>query len=178
MDEIIAQANAYYISTINWLEATLFSYESLTQLVIVFLLLVLSSGIAYWLGPFIDRLLKDRKLYQKTEKFWKALYLPLTWWLMVLGAWQIADGQNSPVILLRMATSFISVWVVLRLVTLMIESEGFSTLIRITTWSLAILNVFGWLGPFITFLDVTTFSLGGNVVASWVSLPGLPVWWF
>lgn len=165
MDEIIAQANQYYSAVITWLEASIFTYESLTQLGIIFLLLLFSSGIAYWLSPLVHRLSKNKKFYQKTEKFWKALYLPLTWWLMNFTAWQIAVGQENPIILLRMATSFISVWLVIRLVTLMIESEAISKLIRITAWSLATLNIFGWLGPFIDFLGTTTFAFGNNVVS-------------
>jgi small-conductance mechanosensitive channel len=44
----------------------------------------------------------------------------------------------------------------------MIESEFFSKVIRVTVWFLAILNIFGLLNPFITFLDETSFTIGDN----------------
>jgi small-conductance mechanosensitive channel len=61
-----------------------------------------------------------------------------------------------------MGSTLIGVWFVIRLVTMMIESEAISKLIRIVVWSMAILNIFGLLGGFIRLLDTTSFTVAGN----------------
>ncbi len=173
MDEITARANDFYIAIVNWLEVNLFTIESVTQLGIVLVLYIISYGATRSLSPFIHKVLEDKIFYQKSEKFWKALYLPLIWWLAVFTAWQIMESLGNSIILLRMASSLISMWVVLSFVTLMINSESISRLIRVIAWSLVILNIFGLLVPFINFLGVTTFSIGGNTVSILAVITGV-----
>ena len=173
MDEITARANDFYIAIVNWLEVNLFTIESVTQLGIVFVLYLISYGITRSLAPFIHKVLEDKIFYQKSEKFWKALYLPLIWGLTVFTAWQAMESLGNPIILLRMASSLISMWLVLSFVTLMINSESISRLIRVIAWSIVILNIFGLLVPFINFLDVTTFTIGGNTVSILAIITGV-----
>lgn len=165
MEQIIAQANNLYIATLNWLEANLLTIDSAIQLGIITTLFLISFAMTGRLSPFMHKIFEEKRFYQRTGKFWKALYLPVFWWLMVFTAWQVATSLESPIILLRMATSLISVWIVVSLVTLMIESETISKIIRVTAWSMAILNIFGLLEPFISFLDITTFTIGGNTLS-------------
>jgi small-conductance mechanosensitive channel len=110
----------------------------------------------------MHKVLEKKTFYQKTELYLKALYLPVLWWLTTFSAWQITESLGYPIILLRMASTLIAVWLVISIVTLMIESEFFSKVIRVTVWFLAILNIFGLLNPFITFLDETSFTIGDN----------------
>ncbi|MBT5073561.1 MAG: mechanosensitive ion channel [Kordiimonadaceae bacterium] len=165
MEQIIAQANNLYIATLGWLEANLLTVDSAIQLGIITMLFLFSFAVSARLSPFFHKAFEQRAFYQKTEKFWKALYLPLIWWLAVFTAWQVAASLGNPIILLRMATSLISVWVVISLVTLMIESEAISKLIRVVIWALALLNIFGLLQSFIGFLGATTFTIGGNALS-------------
>lgn len=173
MDEVIAQATGFYDAVIAWAQTNLMTIESLTQLGIVFILYLVSYVMTRSFSPFVDKVFKDKNFYQRTEKFWKALYLPLIWWLLAFTAWQVAASIGSPIILLRTATSIISVWIVISFVTLMIASETISKIIRISAWSLAILNVFGLLGPFVNLLGATSFTIGGNTVSILAIITGI-----
>ncbi len=163
----------YYGVILNWLQTNLFTYESIAELVVVGILFLVSYGISRILSPFMHKVLEDKKFYQKIEKFLKAMYLPIMWWILVFTAWQVAFSLNMPIILLRMASTLIAVWIGIRLVTMMIESETISRLVRVVIWSMAILNIFGLLGPFVNFLSVTTFTFGTTTISILAIITGL-----
>ncbi|MBT5185663.1 MAG: mechanosensitive ion channel [Kordiimonadaceae bacterium] len=165
MDNLIAIANEYYNFAINWAKINLFTYESLTQLGVIALLFLISYASSSRLSPFVHKIFEEKEFYQRTEKYWQAFYLPIISWVLIFTTWQLAITLDSPTIILRMATSFASVWLVIRLVTLMIESETVSNFIRIVAWSIAILNICGLLEPFVTFLETITFTIGNNTVS-------------
>ena len=162
MDEILARFNEIYVSVKGWAEVNLLTYESVMQICVIVTLYLLCSFICSRLKPFMHKVLEKKAFYQKTELYLKALYLPVLWWLTTFSAWQITESLGYPIILLRMASTLIAVWLVISIVTSMIESEFFSKVIRVTVWFLAILNIFGLLNPFITFLDKTNFTIGDN----------------
>jgi small-conductance mechanosensitive channel len=162
MDEILARFNEIFVSVKGWAEVNLLTYESVMQIGVIVTLYLLCSFICSRLKPFMHKVLEKKTFYQKTELYLKALYLPVLWWLTTFSAWQITESLGYPIILLRMASTLIAVWLVISIVTLMIESEFFSKVIRVTVWFLAILNIFGLLNPFITFLDETSFTIGDN----------------
>ena len=162
MDEILARFNEIFVSVKGWAEVNLLTYESVMQIGVIVTLYLLCSFICSRLKPFMHKVLEKKTFYQKTELYLKALYLPVLWWLTTFSAWQITESLGYPIILLRMASTLIAVWLVISIVTSMIESEFFSKVIRVTVWFLAILNIFGLLNPFITFLDKTNFTIGDN----------------
>ena len=162
MDEILARFNEIFVSVKGWAEVNLLTYESVMQIGVIVTLYLLCSFICSRLKPFMHKVLEKKTFYQKTELYLKALYLPVLWWLTTFSAWQITESLGYPIILLRMASTLIAVWLVISIVTSMIESEFFSKVIRVTVWFLAILNIFGLLNPFITFLDETSFTIGDN----------------
>ena len=110
MEQIIAQANEFYSATLSWVVTNLLTIDSAIQLGIITTLFLFSFALSARLSPFFHKVFEQKTFYQKTEKFWKALYLPLIWWLTVFTAWQVVASLDNPIILLRMATSLISVW--------------------------------------------------------------------
>ncbi|MBL4602786.1 MAG: mechanosensitive ion channel [Emcibacteraceae bacterium] len=173
LDEIIAFANEFYQLILNWLQVNLFTYESLIQLALIFGLFLISYLVARVFSPFMHKVFEEKPLYQKIEKFLKAMYLPLIWWFLVFIAWQVAVNLDGSIIFLRMATSLISMWIVIRLVTLMIESETISSIITVVAWSMVTLNIFGLLGPFTNLLSTTTFTMGTNVISILAIITGM-----
>ena len=173
IDELISLANQYYTLVLNWMKINLFTVESVIQLGIIFILFLLSYFAARSFSPFMHKVFQDKTFYQRIEKFLKALYLPLLWCVLVFVAWQVAASLNSPIIFLRMATSLIIMWIVISWVTLMIESESISRLIRIVAWTLVILNIFGLLDNFISFLSTTTFTFGATTISILAIITGL-----
>jgi small-conductance mechanosensitive channel len=72
-----------------------------------------------------------------------------------------------------MASTLISVWIAIRLVTLMIESDTISKFIRVVVWSMAILNILGLLEPFVTFLSFMTFNFGTTTISALTIITGI-----
>lgn len=173
MDEILTRFNEIFVSVKGWAEVNLLTYESVMQIGVIVTLYLLCSFICSRLKPFMHKVLEKKTFYQKTELYLKALYLPVLWWLTTFSAWQITESLGYPIILLRMASTLIAVWLVISIVTLMIESEFFSKVIRVTVWFLAILNIFGLLNPFITFLDETSFTIGDNNLTLFGTITGV-----
>ena len=92
MEQIIAQANNLYIATLGWLEANLLTVDSAIQLGIITMLFLFSFAVSARLSPFFHKAFEQRAFYQKTEKFWKALYLPL-----ICGSRSLRLGRLLPV---------------------------------------------------------------------------------
>lgn len=173
VDEIMARVIEIFVSLQNWAKVNLFNYESLIQLGIIITLFIICYFASHSLKPFMDKLLGKKAFYQRAEVYLKALYLPFLWWVTTLSAWQIVANFGNPIILLRMASTLIAMWIVIRLVTLMIESEAISKLIRVVAWSMALLNIFGLLGPFIGVLERMKFTIGGNTLSLLGTITGV-----
>ncbi|MEZ5758131.1 MAG: mechanosensitive ion channel [Emcibacteraceae bacterium] len=173
MDELIAFANQFYTLILKWLKVNLLSFESLIQLGIIFILFLLSYFAARAFSPFVHKVFQEKTIYKRIEKFLKALYLPLLWCILVFIAWQVSASLNGPIIFLRLATSLIILWIVITWVTLMIESETISRIIRIVAWTMVILNIFGLLDDFINLLSTTTFTFGTTTISILSIITGL-----
>ena len=171
--ELIALLEQYYTLTLNWLNTNLFTLESFIQLVVIFILFVISYSAAQNFSPFVHKVLTGKIIYRKSERFLKATYLPVMWWALVFIAWIVADSLSTPIILFRMAITLISVWIAIRLVTLMIESDTVSRFIRVVVWSMAILNILGLLEPFVTFLSLMTFNFGATTISALTIITGI-----
>ena len=173
IEELIALGEQYYALVLNWLTTNLFTIESLIQLGVIFILFLISYGVARVFAPFVHKVLEGRTAYEKAEKFLKAMYLPVMWWALVSVALMVASSFSTPIIMFRMASTLIAVWIAIRLVTLIIESETISRFIRVVVWSMAILNIFGLLGPFVAFLSVTTFTFGATTISALAIITGV-----
>ena len=171
--ELIALLEQYYTLTLNWLNTNLFTLESFIQLVVIFILFIISCSAAQNFSPFVHKVLTGKIIYRKSERFLKATYLPVMWWALVFIAWIVADSLSTPIILFRMAITLISVWIAIRLVTLMIESDTVSRFIRVVVWSMAILNILGLLEPFVTFLSLMTFNFGATTISALTIITGI-----
>ena len=171
--ELIALLEQYYTLTLNWLNTNLFTLESFIQLVVIFILFIISYSAAQNFSPFVHKVLTGKIIYRKSERFLKATYLPVMWWALVFIAWIVADSLSTPTILFRMAITLISVWIAIRLVTLMIESDTVSRFIRVVVWSMAILNILGLLEPFVTFLSLMTFNFGATTISALTIITGI-----
>ena len=113
MDEIMARFSEIYVSVKGWAEVNLLTYESVMQIGVIVTLYLLCSFICSRLKPFMHKVLKKKAFYQKTELYLKALYLPVLWWLTTFSAWQITESLGYPIILLRMASTLIAVWLII-----------------------------------------------------------------
>jgi len=89
----------------------------------------------------------------------------LAWLILQKMAIGIAVAFEHPVGILTIVTSLLTAWVIIRMVTLLVQNRTLSLSISIFAWSIAALNIFGLLDPTIELLD-SWFVVIGEVRVS------------
>jgi len=85
----------------------------------------------------------------------------ITWLFFQWLAIGIAGGLGHPVTLLNTVASLLTAWVIIRMASLSVENRSLSLTISVIAWSIAALNIFGWLDATVTLLDSWFVVLGG-----------------
>jgi small-conductance mechanosensitive channel len=84
----------------------------------------------------------------------------LAWLILQWVAMAIAESFDQPVSILKVVTSLLTAWVIIRMATLLVQNRTLSLGISIFAWSIAALNIFGLLDATITLLDSWSIMLG------------------
>lgn len=131
-------------------------------------LIALVFGIARWVGaPAFQRFLIGLRLrtarVPSFTRVWHALEevaTPLVWlvlqWIAILIT---AQNQLSNAAMVTVA-SLLSAWLVIRLVSELISNRSLGRMVALFAWSIAALNVFGWLQPTMALLDSWAATIG------------------
>ncbi|WP_417317036.1 mechanosensitive ion channel family protein [Emcibacter sp.] len=161
MEAIIARSRDLARQLMEWVQGDVLTYESLAQLATVFVMLLISSGIVFWLKPAIKKLWGETSTFQKLEGLYlNPLYLPVIWLIFLQIAQTIMEAQLTPTGVMRVAISLLSAWILIRLATNLIKTREIARLVRIFVWILVALNIVGWLDPVMAMMDQTRFALG------------------
>ncbi|WP_321394363.1 mechanosensitive ion channel family protein [Emcibacter sp.] len=161
MEEIIARSRDLARQLIEWVQGDVLTFESLAQLATVFVMLLISSGIVFWLKPLVKKLWGETNTFKRLEELYlNPLYLPVIWLIFLQVAQTIMQAQETPTTVMRVFISLLSAWILIRLATNLIKTREIARLVRIFVWLLVALNIVGWLDPAMDMLDQTRFSLG------------------
>ena len=161
MEEIKTRGQEILQHIMAWLEGVVLTYDSLFQLGAVFILLLLSSGIVFWLKPAMKKLFGERQTFRKLEVLYiNPMYLPVIWLILLEMADTVMQLQEFPTGIMRIAISLLSAWIVIRLATNLIKTREIARLVRVLVWVLVALNVVGWLDPGMELLDKARFKIG------------------
>lgn len=165
MNDIFAQGQAWVEAFITWFGVTFLSYQTLAQLGVILLLWGISLGIVRLFTFLFPHSLDRFDFYQRLKSHLAPLYDLIIWVTLILMVKAVADQQQVPTLAFNIAASLIVAWIVIRSVTALIESREIARLVRNTAWTLAALNIVGWLGPLLDFLDGIKFSLGQEEIS-------------
>ncbi len=87
-------------------------------------------------------------------------------WLFIVSAGLFTmTSLGLPVPFLRIGTSLLTAWIVIRLVSSFIAEPFWAKTVATTAWAIAALNIFGMLDPTVRFLDAFAVNLGGTRVS-------------
>jgi len=173
MNDIIIQGQAWLASLIIWFEETLFSYQTLAQIGVILVLWGVSLGLTRLISLLFPHGLDRFELYRRLKPQLTPLYDLSLWVFMIIMVKAIADQQEVASYALNIAVSLILAWIVIRLMTGLIESREMARVIRAFAWGLAALNIVGWLSPLIDILDQVKFSLGQGQISILGLLTGI-----
>ena len=88
------------------------------------------------------------------------LTLPIVWAFLQFLTTFIFRQIDFSYGLLTITTNLLTAWIVIRLVTHFVENPAFSRIIAVTAWTIAALNIVGYLDETSAFLESLSFSLG------------------
>jgi len=146
-----------------WLAANVFVLGPLLQIITV--------GIAFLIArlaaPRIEKLLESatppqeyQRYFANVVRFVKPQILPVIWivlqWFTVIAAARV--GWSSHVI--GGVVSLLTAWIIIRLASSVVANPGWSKAIAVIAWTIAALNIVGWLEPLSMVLDSMAIEFG------------------
>lgn len=163
------------------LQASSISLDFWIQLAVILAIFVL----ARWLvTPQFQRLLvRLRTISSRVPSVNKLLITlnefanTLMWLMLQWIAVQIYVYLEQPHNLLTPVVSLLSAWLLIRIASKLLDNEMAARIIALVAWSVAILNIFGWLTPTLEILDSMSLTLGSIRLTPLVVIKaGLSLW--
>ncbi|MDT8452790.1 MAG: mechanosensitive ion channel [Gammaproteobacteria bacterium] len=101
----------------------------------------------------------------------------LVWLLLQWSAIQVYVYLEQPHSLLTPVASLLSAWLLIRITSKLVSNRATARLIATVAWTLAVLNIFGWLHPTLELLDSISFTMGSMRLSPLVIIKaGLLLW--
>jgi small-conductance mechanosensitive channel len=159
-----AQIKTFLLEKTAELQASSISIDFWIQLAVI----ISVFGLARWLvTPQFQRLLVRLRtisgnisnlsnLLSTLNEFANTLMWLMLQWIAV----QVYVHLNRPHDLLTPVVSLLSAWLLIRIVSKLCNNDVIARLIALLAWTVAILNIFGWLTPTIEVLDSMALTLG------------------
>ncbi len=146
-----------------WLAANVFVLAPLLQIITVGIAFLIARLIA----PRIENLLKSatppkgyERYFINAVRFIKPQILPVIWivlqWFTVIAA--ARAGWPSHVI--GGVVSLLTAWIIIRLASSVVADPAWSRAIAVIAWTIAALNIVGWLEPMTTVLESMAIQFG------------------
>mgnify|MGYP001816929936 FL=1 len=160
----LTQLKAYLLQKLGELQASSISLDFWIQLTVILSVFI----IARWLiTPQFQRLLvrlrtisgsisSVNKLLLTLNEFANTLMWLMLQWIAV----QVYIYLNKPHNLLIPVVSLLSAWLLIRIASKLLDNDVLARIIAFLAWTVAILNIFGWLTPTLEVLDSMSITLG------------------
>ena len=95
----------------------------------------------------------------------KHLVTPIAWLLLQWIAIEVANNYQLANYWLVIISSLLSAWIIIQLVSKLIRNDSVRYWVAILAWSIAALNIVGWLTPVMNILDSWYISIGNTRVS-------------
>ena len=146
----------------NWFDMAQYSYHQLIELGIIVIGIILSLFITNRLRNRITEY-KEKSRSKVKRLLFTALNrlifpLVLLAWVLIFEAGYVALKQPSPILLT--AINLIIAWFIIRLGSSFIENPLISRTVAAVIWTIAALNITGYLTPVVNYLDKTKIDIG------------------
>ena len=101
-----------------------------------------------------------------------ALTLPVLWLALEWLAMLLVGRMGLPTALIRIVTSLLAAWVIIRFTASLVRDPLLSTIVAVAAWSLAAMNILGILDDATVILDRLSFDIGKVHVSALAVLKG------
>lgn len=155
---------------LNWLEANVFTSETIIQLVIcaitISLAFIISKPLEKKANTYLSFHWLSPERHQAVKQNLTSLVFPAVWLMVQSFALALMQKIGWSVQVMDVVLVLLSAWIIIRLSTSFVSSPFWSKLIALTAWGLAALSILGLLTPTIVFLDNLAFSLGSMHISA------------
>ncbi len=112
-------------------------------------------------------------LLNRVLTVFQSVSLPLIWLIVQFLVLAAIQGTGHPSYLLSITCSLLSAWVVIQVITRLMQNTAWARLVAFCIWTVAALNIVGFLTPTLTFLDSFSFSFGDTQISMLKIVKGL-----
>ena len=159
----LARVQGLIEQLLSWLSANVFVLAPLLQILAVGFAFLIARLVA----PRIEKLLESatppkeyERYFQNVVRFLNPQILPVIWivlqWFTVIAA----DQAGWPSHVIASVVSLLTAWIIIRLASSVVANSSWSRAIAVIAWSIAALNIIGWLEPATTVLDSMAIQFG------------------
>lgn len=159
-EKILAGLNSLFDKAITLVSDPLFWMQ--------FALLVIVFALAKWLlAPLLCKgLVRLQKFFSKIPTFQRPLtalvkfMTPISWLALLWITIGFSEKYHWPIGALTILASLLTAWLLIRLISLLVSNDKLARFIAYSAWTIAALNIFGLLDPFVKILDSWFVNIG------------------
>ncbi|MDG1287430.1 MAG: mechanosensitive ion channel [Rickettsiales bacterium] len=147
---------------IRWVTDELLVTGTLVQLAVLGTTLMVAFIAARRVAPVFSKVYQSIGVLNSfaTKATKRGIILPLTWLTLQLLSLLVVSQLDQPSRLLVVFANLTAAWVAIRFFSGFVRNPAFSKLIAMIAWSVAALNILGWLDSTVKFLDEIAFDAG------------------
>lgn len=171
-------ATDYAVEITEWLMTNIFVLASLYQIAAIAATLVLALLARRSFRRLLNRLSGERSqggIVQRLIRTVAAISMPVCWAVGLAISSAVLDAMGLPFSILRLVSSLLNAFIVIRLATIFIPSAYWSAVFAWIAWSVAALNSVGLLDPAIGMMRATGITIGDVDITLWTIVKGAMV---
>ena len=147
-----------------WVIQNILVWSNIVQIAIIAAAFVVARLAAPRVQSWMERISKRPKMERSLKQIYRALTpltLPVIWlivqWLTVL----VAAQAGWPHQFVKITVSLLTAWVIIRFAVQLVRDPTWSRLIAVCAWTIAALNILGFLDETIEVLNELAIEIGG-----------------
>lgn len=160
----------------GWLESNILTLASIWQVGALAVTLMLAVLFRRSFKRLLERLGRERALgpiLQRLVRTLSAIAFPVCWAIGLWLAGAVFEAYGVPISLMRLVSSLLAAYVIIRLAAAFIPSAYWSSVFAWVTWSVAALNAVGVLDPVIGWTQRRSLDVGPLEITLWAVIKGL-----
>lgn len=156
------------VSLWQWLEGEAFSIEFGVQAAAIIAALLIGFALRRPVAAFVARVFSLgalEKYKTRAIRFFVPVIGPALAWLLLSAILLTLQQTGSEFFWVRLGANLMGAWAIIRLLTTFIGEPFWSRTAAVIGWTLAALNILGWLVPISGFMDSMAIGFGGGRVS-------------
>ncbi len=161
-----------------WIIKNVLTFSSLQQILVVAALMIATWVLSRKLASAFEEKtaawrarhfsLISMRIHLSVRESLSLIFAPMLLWVAVM----VANAAKLQVLLLNGAASLVTAWAMIRLGSSLVKSRFWSRALAISMWTIAALNIVGWLDPTIEVLANAVIPLGDHKLSLLAILKG------